>query len=787
MAIRSRLLGRGAALLLAGWCLMMSAVAGAVPGGHPEMPALQGLSLLEALQVLESRGLHVVFSSRLVRDSMRVETEPRGATPREVLDELLRPHGLRVQEGARGRLVIVPAAPVAVVLERKSAPPPPVSPPRFEDRLVVTPGDGSSSPEPVTVSSLDRAEAAEMPHLGDDLLRSVGVLPGTSARETSSRVSTVGGRDDEVLILLDGLELMAPYHLQDFDSALSIVAPTAVQSAQLITSGYPAEYGDRLGGVLDLTTAAPSESNRLGAGVGMLYADLSGSGFFDRGRGGWHTSLRSGSYRLALELDDRRMDPRFWDGFGKVDYELREGHNLRLRTLIAEDDFGLAASSPDGESYGNRWENNYLWLGHSGLLRPDLLVETIASAGEVERRRNGRNRQAGEEFAVADTRALRLAGIKQIWSYEPAGRFSLEGGFELRQLDSAVEYSNERRLSGALAPLRARPSVGSTRFDGHFDFNQASGFLSSRLRPLETVTVELGLRHDQDSLTREAHTSPRFNLGWTPRPRSVVRFAWGWFYQSQRPNELQVEDDETEIGQAELAEHRVLDFEHRFGNGGSLLAHAFERRISRSRARYENLFDPVTVFPELAEDRIRIEPGDGEAEGFEVGYRSAVSVPFSWWLSYAFSTAEEEIDGRLVPLAVDQTHGLRAGWNFRTRRGWNFNALWQYHTGWPTTAVSGRLVTAADGLPTVVPVLGPLNGERLSPYHRLDLRVGRSWSLSLGRLSAYVDLQNLYDRDNVRGFTDFAFEVDPQGRVVVRSEALSWGGLLPSFGIRWEM
>ena len=208
--MRSRLLGRGAVLLLVGWCLMVPVLAGAAPGGHPEMPALKGLSLLEALQVLEARGLRVVFSSRLVRDSMRVETEPEGATPREVLDELLRPHGLRAQAGARGRLVIVPAPPMPVVLEREPAPPSPVSPPRFEDRLVVTPGEGSSSPEPLTVSSLDRATAAEMPHLGDDLLRAVGVLPGTAARETSSRVSTVGGRDDEVLILLDGLELHGP-------------------------------------------------------------------------------------------------------------------------------------------------------------------------------------------------------------------------------------------------------------------------------------------------------------------------------------------------------------------------------------------------------------------------------------------------------------------------------------------------------------------------------------------------------------------------------------------------
>lgn len=730
----------------------------------------------------------LVFSSKLVRDSMRVEAEPAATSLRAQLDELLQPHGLAAREGARGRLIVVAAPRVAAAPSRR---PSPVqeAPPRFEDHIeVLTAGEGStSSPEPVGVQAIDPTVSAELPHLGEDPFRAIGALPGTTARETSSRVSVVGGRDDEVLILLDGLELLAPYHLQDFDSALSIVAPTALERAELMTSGYPAEYGDRMGGVLDLTTAAPSESQRLAAGVGLLYADVAGSGTFGHGRGGWHTSLRSGSYRLALELDGRPMDPRFWDGFGKLDYELRPGHSLRLRTLVAEDEFGLAASSSATETYGNRWANRYAWLGHAGALRPDLLVETMASVGEIERRRAGRKLEAEEQFAVEDFRALRLAGVKQRWSYEPQGPFSLAAGFELRQLASTVEYANERRLSGVLAPLRSRPSVGSTAFRGRFEFDQSGGFLSGRLRPLDTVTAELGLRHDQDSLTHENHTSPRFNLGWKPWPRSMVRLAWGWFYQSQRPNELQVEDDETELWTAALAEHRVLDLEHRFGKGGRLQIEAFERRMSRMRPRFENLFDPVTVFPELEADRVRIAAAEGLVEGLEVGYHGAEGGPFGWWLSYAWSSAREEVEGRWVPSAADQPQTLRAGWSYRARSGWSFNALWQYHTGWPTTEVTGRAVTAPDGSVTLVPVLGPRNGERLHPYHRLDLRVGRSWALSRGRLSAYLDLQNLYDRENVRGFEDFRLELGAAGEAGARSERVSWGGLLPSFGIRWAL
>ena len=35
---------------------------------------------------------------------------------------------------------------------------------------------------------------------------------------------------------------------------------------------------------------------------------------------------------------------------------------------------------------------------------------------------------------------------------------------------------------------------------------------------------------------------------------------------------------------------------------------AYRRRVEAPRVRFENLFDPVLVFPELAEDRVRSLP-----------------------------------------------------------------------------------------------------------------------------------------------------------------------------------
>ncbi len=63
--------------------------------------------LVEALHDLQDHGLPVVFGSNLVRERMLVSKVPSATTPRRLLDQLLAPHGLRAQNGAGGRLLVV--------------------------------------------------------------------------------------------------------------------------------------------------------------------------------------------------------------------------------------------------------------------------------------------------------------------------------------------------------------------------------------------------------------------------------------------------------------------------------------------------------------------------------------------------------------------------------------------------------------------------------------------------------------------------------------------------------
>lgn len=157
--------GRRIALYFGG-ALLAAAIALVTAAG--EASSYAGLPLAEALERLQSRGLPILFSSALVRPEMRVEAEPAGSAPREVLAELLRPHGLAAHDGPDGTLLIVPG--------RLPAPQPqPSIRGRVRDRDTWI---GVAGAEVVVAEAGVRGETA-----GDGSFELTGVVPGVYSLE----------------------------------------------------------------------------------------------------------------------------------------------------------------------------------------------------------------------------------------------------------------------------------------------------------------------------------------------------------------------------------------------------------------------------------------------------------------------------------------------------------------------------------------------------------------------------------------------------------------------------
>ena len=740
-----------------------SAIIGSVRSHRDATPiAGVGIRLLESEFVATSDA----DGSFLIRDldagSYTLEVRRRGFVV-ERLD------GVMVESGRPTRL--------AVLLD-----PAPIT----EETLVVTPSRLSLlREEPQSPLALSRKEIFSLPHLGDDPYRALSLLPGVAANDVTAAFHVRGGRRDETQILLDGQELYDTYHLKDFDSALSVVAAATLDSVDLSTGGFSVNHGDRMSGVLEMTTVTPVGPHRTRIGIGVLSAHVGSSGSFDDQRGSWIGHIRRGSIDLASQLLGKE-NPRYWDAFAKLDYQLAPRHSLRANFLASDDELEFVeVVGAEMKRIETNYRSTYFWATHQAILGDNVLVETAASRSRGSRDRRGVELEEDVRFEILDKRDFEVLGLRQSWSLQLTPKHSLKWGFELREFDTVYDYRGTREFSNPLAEIRDDQQE-STLFASRLDEDHNSAYVAGRTRLGKPLTLELGLRYDKHSLTREGRLSPRLNLAWGIGTRSVVRAAWGRFNQSQRPYELQIEDGETEFNPVERSDSRVLGFEHHFDTvkvpGLALRIELYQREVLNPLPRWENLYEPINAFPEVEPDRVRIAPDRALAEGIELFLRGRFGRKIGWWLNYTWSSAEDEIAGESFPRSFDQSHALNLDLDYRIDDHWTLNVAWRYHTGWPTTPLTLQEEVDEDGEPVFVPVTGRRFSARLPNYHRLDLRASRPWTLRAGTLVFYVDIQNVYDRGNIAGF-DFAIDEEAG---TLEPNAEEWAGILPSLGVSFE-
>lgn len=839
--------------------LLLAAIA--YSGGRADGAATryQGLSLGQALQHLQGQGLKVIYSSQLVQSEMRVGAEPTATRPREILDELLAPHGLTSREGPGGVVLVVralsrgairgvvrdveggqPLAGVRILVREtgstvltdgsgrfETAPlapgqfgieaalphyltqhldTVPVAPGRATEvrflmsssnvaaeAIVVTANDpGSRRGSPDAAEHLTQDDINMIPKVENDPLRALGPIASVAGDEESARVRFRGATPEDTLIVLDGLELYEPFHLNERKGIFSVIDSTTVAGMDVFSGGFPAEYGGRMGGVIDLDSTLPAGGSAPTLGLGTEGLRLAGEGGFGDG-GQWLASARQGHPAPLLEAmgADPSYDPRYWDVFGKARWEFGGGETiLTVDVLSAFDELegrrdSAVVTEEEPGALRSRSGGTYAWLNFEQFWSPRLYAKTQVSVARLGRNRLG---SSPEVASVRDDRSTSILGLKQDWVLED-GRHVFKWGVDLKKLRAEYDYSlvpsdTGEPLAGATSTATVEARQTMVEPTGR-DF---AAYFADTVRLSDALTVELGLRWSTQSYApaADATLDPRFNFAYKIGSRSALRGAWGYFHQPQRINELQVEDGVNEFFPAQRAEHRLLSFEHTLGAGVELRLNAYENRLSDLKPRYENLFDPFGSFPEAKGDRVLIDADRAQAKGIELSVRGPERRNTSWWGSYTLSSTQDEVEGELVPRSWDQRNALNWGVRYRLGRQWDLELTGTHHSGRPTTPVTAEARTQSDGTVEIVPLLGPRNSTRLPAFHRLDLRAERSFAIRGTELQVFAGVANLLDRRNVCCVRSFDFDLESDGSVTVDRQDRPGLSRLFSAGLVWR-
>ena len=272
-------------------------------------------------------------------------------------------------------------------------------------------------------------------------------------------------------------------------------------------------------------------------------------------------------------------------------------------------------------------------------------------------------------------------------------------------------------------------------------FNLIEGYLQDRYSPFEFLSITLGLRLHYFNMTDRLSVGPRASLQFRMPNGSEIRFAYGRYEQSPLAFEIGQEFGNPDVKES-TAIHYVVEVEREILPQARLKVAGYQKDLS----------DLVTRDEEFA----YLNQGKGFARGVEISLNHRVGQKFFGWANYAYSiskrTDQPSEPERLY--SFDQTHVAMLTASYKITPTWEFGAKWQYRTGNPyTPVIDARIEPHPDtGFRRYVPNYGETNSARVAPFHRLDIRISKSFIWNRWQMGIYFELMNAYNHKNVLGF-----------------------------------
>ncbi len=395
-----------------------------------------------------------------------------------------------------------------------------------------------------TLNTVSTEELATVPSVGGDAMGAVNRLPGMSSVGVSAKPWVRGGVQDELLVRIDGVELVDAYHLADFQNLFSIVDAHAVQSVDVYTGGFPARYGNRMSGVMDITTAGPAgDSPRSTIGISVFSLLASHAASFDGGRGSYQASIRRGNLDQVLERVDPGLGtPNFYDAYGRVQHRLGDAAQLSTGALLSKDDVSVRE---DATAARSDIDNRYLWS------RLDLdHGKGLSSTHSLSLTSSKRSKGQDDVDDTSDTGGF-LRNQQSLWSLQGRSEFRLDHDGALMEFGAEAKYGRSHYDSVALIDRGILGSLlgngETTGHDIHLTHEGWSGgvYWAVDLPLWQSWLLQPGLRWDFQRYERDGFSdqvSPRLGLCYTPTERFSMHLDAGRFFQPQEIQELQVAD-----------------------------------------------------------------------------------------------------------------------------------------------------------------------------------------------------------------------------------------------------
>ncbi len=616
-----------------------------------------------------------------------------------------------------------------------------------------------------------------------DIAQSIQLIPGISTLdESATGIQIRGGSPDQNLILYDDIKL---YNTGYFYGMFSLFNPFATQKATIFRSGTSAAYGDRISGIIDISSGDVVPEKTEG---GFEIDGLAVNGYIKT-----PLSKKTAIYAFARRsYADLLETPTYTSYADKIftNFGVARDINGNVLDLETDDDFSRETSNNDF---------SFTDLSAKLIITPNV-KNNISITGLYTRNRLDFDFMGGEEIVV-DSLITQNKGLSLNWKHKTNSKqeetlkayFSeynsfyqndeikdetgdgildlaeinirkndiidlglkftsistiketqkLTLGYELSYTDLNVIISKENPIDAEIENSNQDDDNLKNALFGQYTFNfENTGFINAGLRLVHYSSLD------------EFLIEPRINLEYPLGDRLRIKTA---IERRNQPISQLVEFNHTEL-RLENELFRLSDdqqFPLLSSNqiSGGVLYHYKNLNIDVD-AYYKELKGLTTFTNGFSNPLENLEEGESTIKGVDV------LLKYKWnnykiWAGYTYNDivfqfpnlAETPLE---FPGNNDITHSFRISNTLQLEK-WQFSLGWQFRTGKPITPVNSyEIQIDADGENAGVVNFGGVNSDKLPDFHRLDASILYDFNIQSGNkaIKSQVGLSflNIYNR-----------------------------------------
>jgi hypothetical protein len=616
----------------------------------------------------------------------------------------------------------------------------------------------------ISVYQITSKDLKRIPGFGgsSDLAQAMQVLPGVVfTGDQGGQLYIRGGSPSMNKVLMDGMTIYSPFHSMGL---FSIFNSDAIQSADVYTAGFGAQFNGRISSIMDIRMrdGNPRQLSAKGS-IDPFQSELLVEGPLIKQK---ESQTRSLSFLMTAKrslidvtgqslfpyLDSVGLPFAYQDLYGKVTLHGNGGNQIQFTGFRNTDQVnfpGLVAL--DWLSSGLGFQATFAPYGSKAQIIPYL------------------NYSGYEIHYLANDTLLKTSRI---------GGF--EGGIRVRYQLNYDELEFGVGLDGFNALTDFKNTVGN-RFYQEDNSSDLTGY-AKYVKRLNKVILEGGISLIYYGSLTAFSPEPRLRLKYKLSDRFHMKAAAGWYSQNlltttsdrdvvnlfngyiASPQQLQGEIFGVPIkDHLQKARHYVLGFDW-FGNqsfecSGEVYLKDFNQLINVNRNKLYQDSPENSDKPAYLKKTYIVEQGYSYGLDLNFSYRHK-GLNLSGNYSLSWNTRTDEVQRYTPHFDRRHTINLIASYSFGKSKTWSLSGRWNLGSGLPFTQTRAYyelldpFKSPYEYGETYIPgelgvIYAGYNQGRLPAYHRLDFNLRKSVSLKFMTVDLSAGIVNAYDRHNL--------------------------------------